>query len=159
MNSKVTRALGGAIAAWLVAISIPTAIHAQSPARAERRPTLGIVLVDQLQVPGARAMVVRRKAMRPQNLILVTKETQSIDLVHAVDVLMSSRRAKGDALKADMAAPIAATTRRTSKSKDFDRATADLRRLTTAPARFVDGVGSHRVIFAPLSALKGSASK
>ena len=111
---------------------------------------LAIVLVDELPFAEARAVVVRRKDMKPANVVLVTRSTSPADLSRAMAALSSSRRTKGDQVSSDMVAPIAAS-RSTRKSRDHSQALIDLQALRTARPRFIEGVGSRPVLFSHLT--------
>lgn len=126
--------------------------QAQGAPRAQSLP-LAIVMLDKLPIANSRAVVVRRKEMKPQNLVLVTKETLPADLTRAITVLFNSRSRRGDQVSVDLIAPIAAN-RSTTPSRDHDQAVADLAALRTARPRFIEGVGSRPVVYSHLRAAR-----
>ena len=107
---------------------------------------LAIIMVDELPFAPAKAVVIRRKDMKPQNIVLVTNQTSPTDLTRAMAALFKSRLNKGDVVTADMVAPIAAS-QVGARSKDYPQAAKDLAALRTARPRFIEGVGSRPVVF------------
>ena len=117
--------------------------------------TVTFVLVPSLRVDSAAAIVVRRAAHAPQNIVLVTRETQAADLVAALTMLNRSRRSKGDSLTLEMRALIPrANEHQASRSRNYQMAVTNLERLRTAHARPVAGVGTFPAVTATLSSVR-----
>jgi hypothetical protein len=110
---------------------------------------LAIVLVDELPFANAKVVVVRRKDMEPQNLVLVTKQTSPDDLTRAMAALSNSRNRQGDQVTADLIAPVPAGTL-ANRTSDYSQAQKDLKDLQSAKSRFIEGVGSRPVIYSHL---------
>lgn len=110
---------------------------------------LAIVLVDELPFTNARAVVVRRKEMKPQNLVLVTTQTSPDDLTRAMGALSNSRANKGDQVTSDLIAPVPPGNP-IKHTPDYPQAVKDLAELRSARPRFIEGVGSRPVIFSHL---------
>lgn len=132
-----------------------------TPAKgAFRAPTasLAIVLKEQLEDSNdARALVVRRASMTPQNVIVVSPRTTASDLALAVQVLFISRSKVGDSLTADIVARIAPTQRRVGGSSKEVQAAIDLAKLhEMKPSDFreVSGIGRHAVLLSRLGAAR-----
>ena len=101
-----------------------------------------ILLVDSLDTPSARALVIRRPGDLPNNIIVVTRATTARELSKAVTAIIASRRSKGDRVDREMRTIItAAASSRSKPSRDETRAATDLRRLRNAPYFAVHGVG------------------
>jgi hypothetical protein len=119
---------------------------------------VAIIMVDELPFKDATAVLIRRKDMAPQNIVLVTRQTSPGDLSRAMSALARSRRNKGDVITGDMVAPIAAG-RSAPRSRDYAQAQKDLASLRTARPRFVEGVGSLPVLYSHLRPAAGSGGK
>jgi hypothetical protein len=135
----------------LLIVALATGLESAAAQAADGRGNLAlaIVLVDELPFANARAVVVRRKDMKPQNLVLVTKQTLPGDLTRAIIALSSSRARKGDQVTADMVSPVAPDPTAT-RSRDYPQAVKDLGELRNARPRFIEGVGSRPVIYSHL---------
>jgi hypothetical protein len=141
-----------------IAFLVPVVSSDAQVAIKDRNLPVAIVLVDELPFPQARAVLIRRKEMKPQNLVLVTKATAPGDLSRAMATLAASRRKNGDLVKTDMVAPIAEN-RAARESKDYRQAQADLQKLRGRAPRFIDGVGSRPVLFSHLRPSAARKSK
>jgi hypothetical protein len=103
-----------------------------------------IALVPDLGNSEARAVIIRRSKLRPQNIILVTARTEAADLTKAVNALVRARNLLGDSLPRDMKAFITpAKSKPQQPSRDTQQAAIDLRRLATLPPSLVNGVGTY----------------
>lgn len=131
----------------MLAVAFDTAVG--QAAKGGARLQLGIVLVDELPFANAKTVVVRRKDMMPENLVLVTKQTSPDDLTRAMAALSNSRNRQGDHVTADLIAPVPAGTL-ANRTSDYSQAQKDLRDLRSAKPRFVEGVGSRPVIYSHL---------
>ena len=140
-ETPMTQRILLALATFVVAASAA----AQQPVVVDNLP-VAIVLVDAMPIENAKAIVIRRKTMVPENIVLVTKETVPVDLANAMAVLARSRKNKGDRVSDDMVAPIAPS-KSAKRPKDYLQATKDLKDIRTAGARFIEGVGPAPVIF------------
>lgn len=130
------------VAAW-------TGSSPAQPTTAQGKLPLAIVLVDELPFPNAKAVVVRRKDMKPQNLVLVTRQTSPDDLTRAMGALFSSRSHKGDQISSDLVAPVPPGIL-AKHTRDYPQAVKDLTELRSARPRFIEGVGSRPVIYSHL---------
>ena len=150
----VTLAILATPASSLAQVARAAAPRAAAPgAESSRRDTIlhswtnpdiaTLVLVDSIEYPSARALVIRRPGPLPNNIILVTSATTARELAHAVGALMGSRRSKGDTVDREMRAivrPLTAGGRKSSR--DDARAAADLERVQRAPAFTIPGVAT-----------------
>ena len=101
-----------------------------------------LLLVDSLGAPDARAIVIRRPGDLPNNIILVTRETQPAELATAVAAIIASRRARGDRVDREMRTIVRAVDMKKRKSSpDDSRARSDLHRLQLAPTFEIAGIG------------------
>ena len=102
-----------------------------------------LMLVDSLERPTARAMVIRRPGELPNNIILVTRATTPADLARAVSALIGSRISKGDRVDREIRAFIAPVSESNHKpTRDHLRAAGDLRRLERAPGFAIAGLAT-----------------
>ncbi|HUF26456.1 MAG TPA: hypothetical protein VMM18_05670 [Gemmatimonadaceae bacterium] len=106
--------------------------------------SVSIVLVPALPVPRARAVILRRAGIEPQNVILVTARTTDADLSRAIAALYNSRRSLGDALLGDLVAHVErAEGPAQAGSRNALRAAIDLAELQRSPTSDVRGVGRY----------------
>jgi hypothetical protein len=118
-----------------------------------------LMLVESIDHPTARVLLIRRPGDVPNNIILVTRSTTPADLAKAVSALITSRRTQGDFVQREMRAfvtPKAATPRPTSSER---RAAADLRRLPLHPSFDVEGIGRGPALVIRLPASKAAVSR
>jgi hypothetical protein len=119
---------------------------------------VAIVMVDELPFKTATAVLIRRKDLRPQDIVLVSLQTSPGDLSRAMSALARSRRSKGGVITDNMVAPIAPG-KSTTRSKDYAQAQKDLASLRTTLPHFIEGVGSRPVIYSHLRPAAGNGGK
>ena len=156
----------------LAVLVLPSVAAAQIPAEAARSsmdqrakvfvptPAVTLVLVEDLAVDTARAMILRRPLpARGESVILVTERTTAADLVKAIDVLNHSRWSRGDVIQTEMRAFVsAAQDQPAQRSRNYGPATRDLARLRTAAPVDVGGVGHHRALTVTLPSYAGRSA-
>jgi hypothetical protein len=102
-----------------------------------------VVLVEELPDKHARAVIIRRVAATPQDLILLPKDGATVEaLGSSIQALLHTRAKFGDVPTEDMRLVV----KKVSKPKhwaegDLIGARADLERLAASPRRTVDGIG------------------
>lgn len=127
-----------------LAVSAPGAqvTDAARPSRAWINPNFAtLILVDDIGAPKARAVVVRRAGELPNNIILVSRETNARELATAVSALITSRTNRGDQVDREIRTYIPAQQPRNNPTSSERLAARDLKRLPLAPEFEVAGVG------------------
>lgn len=107
-----------------------------------------VALVEALDVPEASAMVIRRSAHQPGDVILVTTDTRPPDLAKAFGMLQRSRRQMGPTVQHELRAPI---TPAVAVPRDGRAVAVSARLLTdlqTAEEALIDGLGTLPVVTA-----------
>jgi len=137
-----------AILGTLLLLARPESLQAQwlSAQGAEDERVVLVGLVDDLELPEATAVVIRRPARQPGDVILVTSETRPPDLAKAFAMLQRSRLRQGARVERELRAPI---TRATAVPRDGRAVAASatvLRALEEADPVEIDGLGSLRVV-------------
>lgn len=146
---STSRRAAAATAAMLTLLSASAATVSQAQAAAAGRggpaeaiPAYAtIILVEDLQAPDARAVVIRRPGELPNNIILVTRATTPRDLATAVSALITSRANRGNEVDREIRTRIVPQAPRAKPTASERLAGRDLRRLPLAPVFEVTGVG------------------
>ncbi len=135
----------GARAQWLEAVG----------AADERVVVVG--LVEDLEIPEASAVVIRRPVHQPGDVILVTPETRPPDLAKAFAMLQRSRLHQGVTVEHELRAPITPAVAVPRDGGAVAAAAELLRTLRAAETVEIDGIGILPVVPA-VTVLPGAGS-
>ena len=115
------------------------ALSQQSAIQAGAQP-LPIVLVSDSAIPQRGAMVLQRKQLMPEFVVLVTSKTTAADLAKSIAVIQGTRKKHGTEARMDRAAMVKVAGR-SPVSKNIRMAGENLAKLHRAEPRVVAGVG------------------
>ena len=121
----------------------PNAIRAQwldAVGTADERVVV-VGLVEELEIPDASAMVIRRPIHQPGDVILVTPGTRPPDLAKAFAMLQRSRLRHGVTVEQELRAPITPAQAVPRDGRAVAAAGELLRALRDAEAAEIDGIG------------------
>jgi hypothetical protein len=126
----------------------PAALRAQwldAVGAADERVVI-VGLVEELEIPDASALVIRRPVQQPRDVILVTPGTRPPDLAKAFAMLRRSRLHQGTTVEQELRAPITPALSAPRDGRTVAAAAELLRALRTAEAAEIDGIGTLPVV-------------